>query len=446
VTSFLILLPTFDHQDTLYFSVASVLHQTRSDWELAIILDGSPERSARIAESFAGFDSRIGVHRHPKGERNGEAYRDAVIRASNAKYVFQIGDDDIWMPDHLDYLAGLFDEGDYVSSQHTEVLAAAGSHWDYSAGFASAAAASMRQAVAFGRGAASGPTCFAYRRSTYLQLQEGWATTPKEWLATDWYMTSKFVRQPSVRIVHAMRPTSIKAPASPRRARPREQNAAEMARYLAAACRPEAAAEIAQAIRYEAGLAGWMLSWLVSSALRDLDEILDHAGVRPVVVEQITYKLLASVTPGRSVSDQLEVPEQKADLLLTLHQREQLVDLVERWRLAAVLDRARAQVNHGRYAEALPALVEFNQESKSPEGNYLLGVCRTALSIDLDEAERNFALALNDVDEGWVRYGLACCIFKQGRHVDARKEASAAAALGNISAAEFLRNFDPAED
>lgn len=78
----LILCPTFDHAETLFASTASVRAQTFRDWELVMIGDGAPDRTARIMAAISRVDPRIRYEPHPKSARFGELYRDSIIRAS----------------------------------------------------------------------------------------------------------------------------------------------------------------------------------------------------------------------------------------------------------------------------------------------------------------------------------------------------------------------------
>ncbi|MGB3470289.1 MAG: glycosyltransferase family 2 protein [Erythrobacter sp.] len=100
----LIICPTFDHADTLLMATASVRAQTRKDWQMVVICDGSPDRTREVMEAICRQDNRISYVWKPKGERYGETYRDAVIRQVDSAYVCHLGDDDLWLPNHLECL------------------------------------------------------------------------------------------------------------------------------------------------------------------------------------------------------------------------------------------------------------------------------------------------------------------------------------------------------
>ena len=78
--TFTILLPVHRPPAMLPFAINSVLAQERRDFELFVICDGAPPETAACAQEFAAKDPRVRVFAHPKGERNGELYRDQALR------------------------------------------------------------------------------------------------------------------------------------------------------------------------------------------------------------------------------------------------------------------------------------------------------------------------------------------------------------------------------
>jgi glycosyltransferase involved in cell wall biosynthesis len=202
----LILLPTHDHQDTLWESIEAVRRQTIGDWELVAILDGSPERTLEILRHFARLDRRISFVERPKGPRLGEAYRDAVIRSSAAPAVLHATDDDLWLPSHLRTILELLEDADFA---HTALLdlSTTGTVLGHPASWASA---KTRQATLEYRFNCTGPNQCGYRREAYLRLERGWETTPAQCPWTDAFMWAKFLREPGVRVAAKLIPTGLK--------------------------------------------------------------------------------------------------------------------------------------------------------------------------------------------------------------------------------------------
>ena len=81
--NYTVIIPTYDHQETLNFSIQSVLNQSLQDFELFVIGDGSPERTAEIMSEWCEKDNRIKYFPHPKGEGHGEHYRHEAIISSS---------------------------------------------------------------------------------------------------------------------------------------------------------------------------------------------------------------------------------------------------------------------------------------------------------------------------------------------------------------------------
>lgn len=324
----LILLPTHDHQDTLYASIGSVFAQTIADWQLVIILDGAPPKSHAIAHAFASLDPRVVVVAKPKGARLGEAYRDEVIRANPADLVFQIGDDDLWLPNHLAILSELLETADFVHSACSKVDPRLHPSRGASALIGVYTSPDVRRAIQENRGNVAGPTQFAYRRSTYLQLAEGWTTTPATWLATDMFMIAKFLSHPQLRVASITRPTSLQLHAAARDGWPPERRAAELLACQELLAKPHGEVHLARSLVFD-WFARWCLDWLNPRADLSLDDILRSAGVAPTVVDTIELESLNAIKPGRAtVGDGCYEDHEPADWLLTAAQRERLEALV----------------------------------------------------------------------------------------------------------------------
>ncbi|MEJ0097796.1 MAG: glycosyltransferase family A protein, partial [Bauldia sp.] len=114
------MLPITRPPHLLEVAVETVLRQSEQDFELHIISDGAPEATRQKIVALCKSDSRLTAHLHPKGTRNGEYYRDPIIRESKAPYVCQIADDDLWFPSHLAQIAELLALADFGHTIQTE--------------------------------------------------------------------------------------------------------------------------------------------------------------------------------------------------------------------------------------------------------------------------------------------------------------------------------------
>ena len=95
-----VITPVFDAVATLAETVASVRAQSRDDWEMILIDDGSADGSLALARALAADDVRVRVlalnqNQGPAGARN------AGIRAARGRYITFLDADDLWRPEKL---------------------------------------------------------------------------------------------------------------------------------------------------------------------------------------------------------------------------------------------------------------------------------------------------------------------------------------------------------
>ncbi len=85
-------------------AIESVLAQSRSDWELILVDDGTTDGATRIVRGYCdAHPARIRLISHPGGRNLGmSASRNAGVRASRGRYVAFLDADDIWLPARLE--------------------------------------------------------------------------------------------------------------------------------------------------------------------------------------------------------------------------------------------------------------------------------------------------------------------------------------------------------
>src|SRR5262245_45979639 len=103
-------MPVRDAAPYIRESIESVLAQTRGDWELLVVDDGSRDGSAAIAEAFARDDARIRVLGDGGPSRGASWARNAAIREARGEYVAFLDADDVWLPGKLAAHVPLLDE------------------------------------------------------------------------------------------------------------------------------------------------------------------------------------------------------------------------------------------------------------------------------------------------------------------------------------------------
>ena len=94
-----IITPVYNGEKHLAETIMSVLAQSYENWEMLIVDDGSKDRSAAIAKSFADKDPRIKVI--CQSNRGCTAARNHGIREASGRYFCLLDSDDLWDPDFL---------------------------------------------------------------------------------------------------------------------------------------------------------------------------------------------------------------------------------------------------------------------------------------------------------------------------------------------------------
>jgi len=85
-------------------AIESILAQTREEWELIFVDDGTRDGSDAVARHFAAaHPERIRMLTHPGGENRGmSASRNLGIASARGEFVCFLDADDVWLPDKLE--------------------------------------------------------------------------------------------------------------------------------------------------------------------------------------------------------------------------------------------------------------------------------------------------------------------------------------------------------
>lgn len=111
-----VVMAAHDSAATIGRAIASVRLQTRDDWELIVVDDGSTDATAAIASSFG--DERVRVVRQEN--RGPAAARNAGIRVARAPLVSTLDSDDLWMPSYLDTMIETLRDASDASLAYTD--------------------------------------------------------------------------------------------------------------------------------------------------------------------------------------------------------------------------------------------------------------------------------------------------------------------------------------
>jgi teichuronic acid biosynthesis glycosyltransferase TuaG len=95
-----VIIPTYNGEAFLGRTIESVLAQTYPNWELLVVDDGSFDKTADLAKSFAARDNRV---KYFYEERSGGPSRPTNLGISKAggEYLAFLDHDDFWLPEKL---------------------------------------------------------------------------------------------------------------------------------------------------------------------------------------------------------------------------------------------------------------------------------------------------------------------------------------------------------
>jgi glycosyltransferase involved in cell wall biosynthesis len=103
--TFTVAMPAYNAEATIAQAIRSVLAQTRDDFELIVVDDGSSDATPEIARSFD--DPRI---RAVRQENQGlGAARNRAVADARGRYVSMLDSDDLWLPAYLETMGNTLD-------------------------------------------------------------------------------------------------------------------------------------------------------------------------------------------------------------------------------------------------------------------------------------------------------------------------------------------------
>jgi glycosyltransferase involved in cell wall biosynthesis len=117
VTAFTVVMAAHDTAETIASAVRSVLAQTRTDFELIVIDDGSSDGTRDRVRPFLA-DERVRLLE--TAHAGAAAARGAGIAAGSAPLISLIDSDDLWMPTYLEAMGAALDTDPGASFAYTD--------------------------------------------------------------------------------------------------------------------------------------------------------------------------------------------------------------------------------------------------------------------------------------------------------------------------------------
>ena len=105
-----VLIATYNKAVTLRFALESVRWQTFQDFEVWVIGDCCTDNSAQVVGSFN--DPRLHWYNLPKNSGYQSVPHNEGLKRARGKYIAYLNHDDIWLPDHLQLLVTMLENGE----------------------------------------------------------------------------------------------------------------------------------------------------------------------------------------------------------------------------------------------------------------------------------------------------------------------------------------------
>jgi len=105
--TFTVVIPAYNAARTIGSAIRSVLAQTRQDFEVIVVDDGSTDGTSDRAGAYES-DPRIRVIRQPN--RGPSAARNVGIAEARGSYVSMLDADDLWLPEYLEVMGAALED------------------------------------------------------------------------------------------------------------------------------------------------------------------------------------------------------------------------------------------------------------------------------------------------------------------------------------------------
>ncbi len=107
-----IIMPSYNSAAFIGEAIASVIHQTYTDWELLVVDDGSTDNSPDIVKEYSRHDPRIHLLFNDLHTGMPSSPRNFALHHAHGRYIAFLDSDDVWLPEKLSEQIPLFSHPD----------------------------------------------------------------------------------------------------------------------------------------------------------------------------------------------------------------------------------------------------------------------------------------------------------------------------------------------
>jgi glycosyltransferase involved in cell wall biosynthesis len=115
-----VIIPTYNWSAVLPYSIASVLRQTVTNFELLVVGDGCTDDSESVVERVG--DKRVRWINLPANTGHQSGPNNEGLRQARGEFIAYLGHDDLWFPHHLSCLVAALDAGADLAFGITELI------------------------------------------------------------------------------------------------------------------------------------------------------------------------------------------------------------------------------------------------------------------------------------------------------------------------------------
>lgn len=119
--TFTVVIAAFNERELIGDTIRSVQAQTRRDWEIVVVDDGSTDGTAEAVRPFTAEDARIRLVTQPN--QGLSAARNTAIGLSEAPLLSWLDADDLWLPNYLEAMAAALDSEPSAGVAYTDAWA-----------------------------------------------------------------------------------------------------------------------------------------------------------------------------------------------------------------------------------------------------------------------------------------------------------------------------------